>query len=142
VTTLGDFDQAQSLGRALLGRPYKLGSKWVVTDPEPTGPIDCSGFSRWFIFRCLSVLIPDGSYNQINFCERLPDEQQKCPPPLSLGFFAKDGKDVDHVVVVFDDMSVIEARGEPYNAVILRPIQKWLDQPGFLGFYAAKRPQA
>lgn len=137
-----DREQEKALGRAVLGRPYKLGAKWLISSAEPLGPIDCSGFSRWYVYRCRGVIIPEGSYNQIKVCTRLSEDKQKTPPPMSLGFYAHDGKDVDHVVVVFDEENVIEARGVPYEEVIFRPISKWVAQEGFLGFYQIPYPEA
>lgn len=140
--TESDLSQFQALGISFLGRSYQLGAKWRLDEKEPFGPIDCSGLSRYLVYRCKGVVIPDGSYNQIKVCHRLPEEQQDSPPPLSLGFYAKPGEAVDHVVVVFDKDNVIEARGQPYGSVILRPIAKWLAMPGWKGFYSAPLPEA
>ena len=130
-----EAQNALALADGMLGREYLLGAKWILAMREPFGPIDCSGFSRWVLWQA-GIVIPDGSYNQIRVCVKLPASLQKTPPPLSLGFYAKDGENVDHVVIARDDVNVIEARGEPYNAVINRPIERWLQQPGFFGFYS------
>jgi cell wall-associated NlpC family hydrolase len=125
---------AVARAKAQLGKPYLLDAKWEINDENPVGPVDCSGFSKWVLAPCGNTL-PDGSYNQIKVCTKLDGAQLTSPPPLCLGFFEQTVI-VDHVIVVQDEENVIEARGEPYNAVINRPIAKWLAQAGFLGFYA------
>lgn len=122
----------------MLGTPYLLGAKWAPGTPCAAlrGPIDCSGFSRW-VLSLDGISIPDGSYNQILVCTKLTPDQQNNPPALSLGFFQAPGTTaVDHVVISTGTGVVIEARGEPYNCVILRPVSAWIAQQGFLGFYA------
>lgn len=129
-----------------VGSPYKFGAKWTPGQ-MPLGPVDCSGFSRW-VLNLAGIAIPEGSYNQVLVCSRLPDDQQGEAPALSLGFYATPlfpagggSPIVDHVVVSCGRGVVVEARGEPYNCVILTPARRWLDQPGFLGFYAPPAPQ-
>ena len=133
--TDAEIQNTLALADTRLGRAYLLGAKWALADKDPQGPIDCSGFSRWVLWQA-GIVVPDGSYNQIKVCTKIPASIQKTPPPLCLGFYEGSGGAVDHVVIARDDVNVIEARGVPYNAVINRPIAKWLAQPGFLGFYA------
>lgn len=114
-----------------LGHSYLLGGKWETGD---NGPIDCSGFALW-VLAVAGVTLPEGSYNQIKVCSKLPASLQSDPPALALGFFASDGENVDHVIISMGAGVVIEARGEPYNCVICRPVAAWLAQAGFLGFY-------
>lgn len=135
----GEYPQAILSAVEMLGVPYLLGAKWDPGLPKSNirGPIDCSGFSRW-ILSLAGVTLPDGSYNQIKVCTKLPGSQQSDPPPLSLGFYQPPtGQSVDHVVVSCGNGVVIEARGAPHNQVILRPVSAWIAQPGFLGFYSA-----
>jgi cell wall-associated NlpC family hydrolase len=122
---------------AQLGAPYQLGAKWAALDPAPAGPVDCSGFSKWLL-SFAGVTLPDGSFNQIKVCSKLPASLQQLPPALALGFFDPQGDPdlVDHVIVSMGAGVVIEARGAPYNCVICRPAAAWLAQIGFLGFYA------
>lgn len=134
------YPQAILSAVEMLGAPYLLGAKWVPgTAPAALrGPVDCSGFARW-VLSLADIDIPDGSYNQINVCTKLPREDQTNPPALSLGFMDPDydgPAPVDHVVISTGTGVVIEARGEPYNCVILRPVANWAAQKGFLGFYA------
>jgi cell wall-associated NlpC family hydrolase len=135
---MSEYPQAILNAVAMLGAPYLLGAKWEPGTPCAAlrGPIDCSGFARW-VAAWDGVTLPDGSYNQIKVCTKLPAAQQQNPPPMALGFFAADGTNVDHVVVSCGNGVVVEARGAPHNQVILRPVAAWLAQPGFLGFYAA-----
>jgi cell wall-associated NlpC family hydrolase len=103
--------------------------------------VDCSGFARWVLANA-GVELPDGSFNQIKVCSRLPEAQQADPPALSLGFFQAPGAAaVDHVVISMGHGVVIEARGAPYNCVLLRPVSAWNAQKGFLGFYAPPKPK-
>lgn len=136
---MSEYPQAILSAVEMLGAPYLLGAKWDVEAQKSAirGPIDCSGFSRW-VLSLAGVTLPDGSYNQIKVCEKLPGSQQQDPPPLSLGFYQSPSSSaVDHVVVSCGNGVVIEARGTPHNQVILRPVAAWIAQPGFLGFYAA-----
>ncbi len=115
----------------MLGRPYLLGAKWKLNDPSPTGPIDCSGFVRW-VFSRGGITIPDGSYNEILSCHK----EIGFPQPADLGFFSSATTGVvDHVGMVYDDYLVIEARGAPYNEVIVRPIKRWESYEHFKGWY-------
>lgn len=137
------YPQAVIEAAEMLGSPYLLGAKWEPGTPRANlrGPVDCSGFSRW-VLAIAGIQIPDGSYCQIDVCSRLPEDQQSNPPALSLGFYRNPaGTVVDHVVVSVGTGVVIEARGEPYNCVILRPVAAWNAQPGFLGFYAPPAPK-
>lgn len=127
----------------MIGTPYLLGSKWAPGTPCEAlrTPVDCSGLSRWAL-AFDGIELPDGSFNQIAVCTRLPDDQQQNPPARSLGFFkAPSASAVDHVVISTGTGVVIEARGAPYNSIILRPVAAWNAQPGFLGFYAPPQPK-
>ncbi len=115
----------------MLGRPYQLGSKWTLDDPNPEGPIDCSGFVRWAFSRG-GITIPDGSYNEILACHK----ETSTPQPCDLGFFKSPSTGmVDHVGILYDSFGVIEARGVPYQQVIIRPRSKWESYELFTGWY-------
>jgi cell wall-associated NlpC family hydrolase len=115
-------------------REYLFGAKWPLNNMNPQGAIDCSGFTRWCYWRG-GYTIPEGSQEQ--FDETIPIEH-----PLSgdLGFFAHVGEDGKpdlkkiHHVGIFNSSDVIEARGEPYNQVILRPSAKWEAWKEFTGW--------
>jgi cell wall-associated NlpC family hydrolase len=135
---MNDYPPAILAAVSMIGAPYLLGAKWEPNTPSTAlrGPVDCSGFSLWTL-SLSGIMLPDGSFNQIKVCSKLPASEQSDPPPLSLGFYQPpDSQTVDHVVVSCGNGVVIEARGEPYNQVIMRPVSAWLAQPGFLGFYA------
>ncbi len=139
----GLYPQAIVSAAEMLGSPYLMGAKWEpgASCASLRGPVDCSGFARW-VLSLDGREIPDGSYNQILVCTRLPDGKQANPPALSLGFFKEVGSSsVDHVVISTGTGVVIEARGAPYNCVILRPVSAWIAQPGFLGFYTPPAPK-
>ncbi len=118
---------------AQLGKPYLFGAKWNPANPTPNGPIDCSGLVIW-TYGQGGVIMPDGSYNQFQQCDSCDD-----PLPGDLGFFRSEAGEIDHVGIVYDDENMIEARGAPFNAVILRPRIKWEEWPRFTGYMRARR---
>lgn len=140
-------EAALARARACLGVPYAIGGmgpdkKWIVRgkpeieDLEPR-EFDCSGFSRWVLGQAGAV-IPHGCVAQMAFTSPVQKEQ-----PLDLGFADLRGVDglPDHVVISFDDKTVIEARGpqpgKDYGKVIFRPKSVWLAQKGWLGWRRA-----
>jgi len=131
-----DLGKVVAVSKAQLGKPYKFGAKWDLKDPEPKGPIDCSGFIRW-TWAQVGIAVPDGS--QFQYDASCPIVQ---PRPTDLGFFKALGKDCHHVGMILDDVNVIEARGLQkdaagnmvYNAVILRPRVKWEAWREFTGW--------
>jgi hypothetical protein len=136
-----EIDRVRGMLLRQLGKLYELGAKWPVTDTDPQSAIDCSGLSRWIIAQGRDrggrqVILPHGSYNQIRVCKALGVQR---PLALDLGFAALHGKEPDHVVVRYDDMWVIEARGKQpghdYDKVIKRPAAVWDAQKGFLGWW-------
>lgn len=118
--------------RGMLGRPYLLGAKWRPEENNPQGPIDCSGITLWSYGRD-GVVLPDGSYNQ--FLQCVPCSN---PLPADLGFFRNAEGNIHHVGMINDEDTVIEARGAPYNAVILRPRKNWEAWPEFTGWMRLK----
>lgn len=125
------------LAREQLGKPYEFGAKPKLDDPRPE-TFDCAGFVRWVIGqgrddRGRQIILPEGSFEQIKVCKALA----RPPRPLDLGFadLHPPAGVMDHVVMKIDDENVIEARGKPYNGVILRPIAKWEAQKGFMGWW-------
>jgi cell wall-associated NlpC family hydrolase len=132
----GDYDRALVLKalRSVIGMPYQRGAKWPECEPKPTGPIDCSGLTRW-AFAQGGVLLPHGSFEQIKVCQPWPF-RNRAPEPLCLGFadLHPPAAVADHVNIILDDENVIEAR-EDYGGVVLRPRSKWEHQRGFMGWY-------
>ena len=145
-----EIDRVRGLLHVCIGANYAIGYKdkngrWIVRGkpgfdevPHQTG-VDCSGLSRWVIGQGRDeagrqIILPHGSVAQILACQAIATK----PLPLDLGFADLSGSDnkPDHVVIVYDENTVIEARGDPYGKVIRRPIIKWEDQKGFLGFWS------
>lgn len=120
------------------GKPYRFGAKPVLSEAEP-GWFDCSGFVRWVIGQGRDtngrqIILPLGSFQQIERCVAIA----RPPRVLDVGYFDSPNDDddlVDHVILKINDAQVIEARGKPHNAVILRPIAKWENQKGFMGWW-------
>ncbi len=113
-----------------LHRPYSFGAKWPLNNMNPQGPIDCSGFVRWCYWRG-GLTIPDGSSAQFDATVATDN-----PIPGDLGFFRNE-QGIHHVGI-YNSSDVIEARGEPYNQVILRPSTKWEAWPEFTGWRRLK----
>lgn len=116
-----------------LEKPYLLGAKWDVNNPLPTGPIDCSGFVRWAYARA-GIMAPDGSFNQF----KASDPATKVVPVKCVGFFRRPEGTIHHVGILLDEKNVIEARGAPYNKVILRPRAAWEAWREFSGWRILK----
>lgn len=147
-----EIDRVCELAKSQLGKPYAIGGwegqgkdkiyvvrgKPGINNPNPRD-FDCSGFSRWIIAQGLDenkrcIVLPHGCVEQIKFCRPLAHQ---APRRLDLGFASLHSSDgsPDHVIVRYDDYDVIEARGEPRNMVIMRPIKVWENQKGFLGWW-------
>lgn len=115
------------VGMPMRGRLYLFGSKWDPLNPSPAGPIDCSGLSRWCYYQGTALLIPEGSQAQY-------DSSDACPSPLNgdLGFFGAGGR-IHHVGILAGQF-VLEARGDNYGQVILRPRAIWEAWHEFTGW--------
>ena len=133
-----DWDKFEHCALGALEAPYKYGAKWPLGDPEPVGPIDCSGLTRWAFSR-VGVYLPDGAHAQF-----LASEKDADPGLGSLGFW-KRGVKVHHCGILINDDEVLEARGCdkheghdakicPYNKVILRPRARWEAWKEFTGW--------
>ncbi len=124
-----DRQKLVALAVSKVGRPYGYGSKWALSEPSPTGAVDCSGFIRWLYARSAGIVLPDGSYNQYDATDPCQD-----PLPGDVGFFRNSDGLIDHVGMIANDEYMVEARGEPFNHVILRPRSKWEAWPEFTGY--------
>lgn len=124
--------------RSRLGIPYNYGSKWTLADENPRGPIDCSGLTIWAYYQGSKgkLILPHGSHAQ--FGVSLECRSPRVARPGDLGFFRKAGASCHHVGILANETEVIEARGEPYNQVIIRPRSKWEAWHEFTGWM---RPQ-
>lgn len=71
----------------------------------------------------VGVKVPDGCVNQMPATRALAAAETRLVGDVR--FFQKPGAAPHHVILDFGDgKNVIEARGEPFNAVILRPVAK------------------
>lgn len=50
---------------------YRLGAKASYgTTPSRIRQIDCSGYARYMIYNCGGENLPDGSWNQLDWCQK------------------------------------------------------------------------
>jgi len=124
--------------KALLGTLYLRGAEWTDFSIAPTH-LDCSELVE-VVFRKLGLMMPDGAANQYAF---LKSYEVSSPHPGDVGFFIESENGdpgrplgtVYHSGVVYDDHTVIEARGKPYNKVITRPLIVWNQWKNFGGWF-------
>lgn len=122
------------------GKPYQFGAKWsVINNPNPVGPIDCSGFVRWAYSR-IAIEIPDGStaqhMNSTSESFALPGDLVFLHTPLGIN-------DEHHVGMIYDQYLVIEARGiikdgVEVGFVMLRPRAEWEARGDYVGVFRPK----
>ena len=115
------------MGMPMQGRLYEFGAKWDLDSSTPTGKVDCSGFSRWCYYQGMALTIPDGSQAQYDSSDAEP-----APLPGDLGFFGIGGR-IHHVGILAGQW-VLEARGDNYGRVILRPRAVWEAWHEFTGW--------
>ena len=134
-----DWLKFEKAARDAVGLPYKFGSKWPLGDPDPKGPVDCSGFTRW-LYSTIGVYLPVGSTAQM-----LSSQQYGSPGTGHIGFWVKDKVMAHHAGTLISDTEVAEARGCdkhegpsaqncPYNCVVIRPRAKWEAWKEFSGW--------
>lgn len=121
------------------GSPYLFGSKWSLSESDPAGPVDCSGFVRW-VYAQIGIIIPDGSTNQHAECTQesfvLPGDLVFLRTPLG-------PNDEHHVGMVYDAYFIIEARGiildgKEIGTVQLRSRKEWEARQDFIGYWRPK----
>lgn len=113
---------------AQLGKPYKFGVEVRMDNINPL-EFDCSELVEW-AYHQIGVKVPDGSYTQY----------EQSIPIYSMAQFGDlvflkrpNGGPVYHVGILFNQISVFEARGNPYNKVMMMPLKEWLVHPNFAG---------
>ena len=119
----------------LLGVKYEFGAEWLDLSEIPKS-VDCSELIEG-IYNHYKIRMPDGSQNQYNFTVHSIE-----PKIGDLVFFGRGGNanKIYHVGMIYDEESVIEARGFDPSAnfitgeVILRPIVRWKNYANFIGF--------
>jgi hypothetical protein len=69
---LVDLNQFDKRFRELIGTKYDLGAKspFLGAPESQIKYLDCSGFERDEIYCSTGVVIPDGSWNQREWCEK------------------------------------------------------------------------
>jgi cell wall-associated NlpC family hydrolase len=106
------------LGLLLVGKPYNLGAEVNLknSNPDDIKSIDCSELVEW-LFAQIGIVVPDGSYNQAKFCNRLPPGE--APLVGDLGFkWDPDTHAVHHVGVYIGDDNVLEAKGKQWGVLV------------------------
>lgn len=129
-----------ALAGTLLGVKYLFGSEWTDYSKVPEF-LDCSETTEG-VYLINGLHMPDGAQNQFNFT--VPTGN---PLPGDLVFFGRGAKttEVYHVGMVYDQESIIEARGyQPESSfetgkVILRPRSAWEKYANFLGYRAHQK---
>jgi cell wall-associated NlpC family hydrolase len=127
-----DWPRLKDVLSQQIGKPYLFGAEVNLRDTNPI-KFDCSELVEWG-YAQIGIKVPDGSYNQYD----------ASIPVLSIAqfgdvsFFRKPDGTVYHVGMLFNNLSVIEARGNPYNKVKLTSINEWIKHPNFNGFRRLK----
>ena len=125
-----DWVEFEALLRAQLGKLYRFGAEVRMDDPDPK-EWDCSELVEW-IFAQFGIKVPDGSWKQYEASYPITKEEARLG---DLAFFKRKGADrTHHVGIVLDGENMIEARGEPYMRVILRPRKIWEKWQDFAGY--------
>lgn len=132
-----DHVELQNVAMSGLGIPYVFGAKPEKTEEKPAA-FDCSGFVRWVYGKC-GITLPEGSNDQFHLT--IPVEQTL--QIGDLGFFMNQDGTTKHVGMLYNESTVIEARGfEPSleaagiktNRVIFRAREKWEGWKEFSGW--------
>ena len=114
-----------------IGKPYVFG---IENDGvQAPGAWDCSELVQGALAH-IGIRFTDGARYQLHACKKLPEGTKE--ELGDLGFLVDPvGTPARHVVMVFDDLTVIEARGRPFSRVIVCEKKYWLNRPGFLCWY-------
>ncbi len=117
-----------------LGKPYKYGveNKEGVLHSKFQ---DCAEMYQ-MAFAYVGIKIPDWARRQYEESIPIPIEQARLG---DLGFFKKGDEPAHHVGGIFNEFYICEARGKPFNRVILRPRSRWENWKDFTGY---RRPLA
>lgn len=131
-----DTTKLKSLAFQQLGISYGFGSKWDINDPNPIGPCDCSGAIRWLYNQAIGLLLPDGSEVQREACRPLAASEVE--PFRAIGFFLNHNGVSSHVFCLYDDSTIWNQEGAPWDKCILRPRQRFEAWPSFSGWMTPK----
>lgn len=118
--------------------PYKMGGKALSLDCDSSvlgedvhgvmRGIDCSGFVRYILHRISNVDMPDGSWNQRDWCQK--QGFKVCPYSdcakkddiLRIAFLNKENDDAGHVWLIISGMTIESHGRSKVNGV-------WQDGP-------------
>lgn len=98
-----------------IGGPYGYGSKWALSNPNPSGPVDCSGFVAWGCYQ-IGRPLSGGSGQQYAKCAQagtLIPIKQAIATPGALLFHGPHGE--YHIACSRGDGMTVEARGAAYG---------------------------
>jgi cell wall-associated NlpC family hydrolase len=122
-----NWPRLQSLGEKQLGKPYIFGAVADITCDDPVA-FDCAELVYW-LYGKVGIKVPN--YSDGQFKASLPTLDPKLG---DIGFFKRKTEPCHHVGLWFSPTQVLEARGEPYNKVIFRPVHKWEAWKEFTGW--------
>lgn len=121
-----DWSRFKRLGEAQIGKPYIYGATADISCPNPVA-FDCAELVYWLYGQ---VGLKISNYSDGQFRASVPST----PRLGDLGFFRVGKEPTHHVGIWWNKDNVLEARGEPYNKVIYRPVQKWEAWKEFTGW--------
>lgn len=105
-----DIPKGKQLLDKQVGKPYVFGYEVKLVDLDPIA-FDCSELVEWF-YHQMDVRVPDGSWHQYTQSSPVAD-----PRPFDVNFLLKNGKTPFHVVLMYDDQTIVHAKGEKYGVV-------------------------
>jgi len=113
-----------------LGKPYLFGVE-NVTGLLKLKRADCSEIIE-NAYAYIGIKVPDYSNNQYMASSPIPAGEERLG---DVGFFKRpDAAATHHVGMIFNDFYVFEARGNPFNRIILRPRRRWEAWREFTGW--------
>ncbi len=122
-----NWDQFQRLGEKQLGKPYLFGATADISCDDPIA-FDCAELVYW-LYGKIGVKVPN--YSDGQYRASIPSLN---PSIGDLGFFKRGDKPTHHVGIFWVGKQVLEARGDNYSRVILRPQEKWEAWKDFTGW--------
>lgn len=123
-------------------KPYLFGAKWPGNNSDPSGPVDCSGFTKW-AWAQVKVDIPDGSTAQHAVSIPISPSILILPGDLVFLHTPLGVNDEHHVGMVYDKYFIIESRGiikggQEIGSIQLRTRKEWEARADFVGYFRPK----
>lgn len=106
-----DVTKGQELLLKQVGKPYVFGYEVKLDDTDPKA-FDCSELVEWF-YAQMGIKVPDGTWHQWTQSKPVAD-----PRPFDINLLLKNGKTPFHVVMKFNDESIIHAKGHDFGVVL------------------------